>query len=417
MASHLQRTPPTQTATERAEQLARDGKVPATNPAPVPPAPPLTPAEIRARLNGTSTAEQRRAAISRTLVPEQVRSAGTPLRPDEDYDGSTMSLPPSRIVAYDRNPRRAANAAYAEIKDSIRVKGVTNIFSVTRRPGSTEYMVYGGGNTRLKILQELALEQPENPLFRTVTVVYRAWKSEADTFTAHLIENEARADTTFWDKASGLVSLKKELEASEKRILSANDIRAHASALGWRINRDNTLLYTFAVKYLSEIGPWLTASGAREIRSNLNLLIQMVERYPGADENQLINAIAPGLSELAIALSALFPQRTPKTLTHRMWTWLRRQTPCSMAGRRNFLVRLRSLCAACSQCCRTPRRVVNGAVCRGQTRATGEARSAGRRHQRRRRWWRAAGSAHADARRRSDIARRCAPKRRHPNGG
>ena len=61
----------------------------------------------------------------------------------------------ARIRPYDRNPRRTDNPAYARIKASIRAGGMAQPLVVTRRPGENDYTVAAGGNTRLRILQEL----------------------------------------------------------------------------------------------------------------------------------------------------------------------------------------------------------------------------------------------------------------------
>ena len=63
-----------------------------------------------------------------------------------------------------------------------------------------------GGNTRLKILQDLYRET-HDPRFLIVKCTVFRWKSEADTLSAHLVENEARADTTFYEKARGVAML------------------------------------------------------------------------------------------------------------------------------------------------------------------------------------------------------------------
>lgn len=205
------KTPVSLSAADRQAQLTREGKIP---PAPETPAgarPSYTPDEVRARLNA-GRQEDFAAAAARNLVPEhRFPKAATGLKPDDEFDGATMTLESSKIKPYDRNPRRsinpiyeeikgAINPNYEEIKAAIKVKGVLNQITVTRRPGMPEYMVYGGGNTRLKIVQELDVEYPGNALYSHMRVVFRSWRGESDVIAAHLIENEARGDTTFWDK-------------------------------------------------------------------------------------------------------------------------------------------------------------------------------------------------------------------------
>ena len=301
MVAH--KTPVTLSATERQAQLTRDGKIPAGGDMAPAARPTMTPADIRARLN-TERNEGFAAAAARNLVPEhRFPRAATGLKPDDDFDGATMTLESSSIVPYDRNPRRSINPNYDEIKETIRVKGVLNQLTVTRRPNTTNYMVYGGGNTRLKIVQELDREHPGNPLYSHMKVVYRAWRGEADVIAAHLIENEARGDTSFWDKACGLIELKKEMEAETGTLLSSNDVRQRAASLGWKVSRDSSLLYDFAVERLHPIGPWLTNSSARTLKDRIGALMACMTRLDlrtGADAfNQLL------AEELALHSSAL----------------------------------------------------------------------------------------------------------------
>lgn len=300
-----QKTPVTLSAAERQAQLTREGKIP---PAAEPLAgarPSYTPDEVRARLSA-GRQEEFAAAAARNLVPEhRFPRAATGLKPDDEFDGATMTLESSKIKPYDRNPRCSINPNYEEIKEAIKVKGVLNQITVTRRPGMYGYMVYGGGNTRLKIVQELDVEYPGNALYSHMKVVYRSWRGESDVIAAHLIENEARGDTTFWDKANGLRSLKKELETELGTTLSSNDVRIKAVALGWKVSRDTVQLYEFAVESLSEIGPWLKFNGARQIKERIGALSAAMKQLdPHSGPSAFSSLLADELSTHAANLKS-----------------------------------------------------------------------------------------------------------------
>jgi ParB-like chromosome segregation protein Spo0J len=83
------------------------------------------------------------------------------------------SLEVSRIKSYEHNPRRAENAEYDRIKASIRLDGIGQPLVVTQRPGERDYVVHAGGNTRLRILNELFAETGD-PEFGTVACVVRS---------------------------------------------------------------------------------------------------------------------------------------------------------------------------------------------------------------------------------------------------
>ena len=116
------------------------------------------------------------------------------------------------IKPYEHNPRRSVNPEYARIKASIRVDGLGQPLIVTQRPGESHYVVHAGGNTRLRILQELYAETGE-PSFGTVPCVVRPWTHEADALMAHLKENDLRGALTFLDKALAVADAKRFLEA------------------------------------------------------------------------------------------------------------------------------------------------------------------------------------------------------------
>ena len=59
------------------------------------------------------------------------------------------------VRPYENNPRRATNAKFDDIKESIRTSGLRSPLTVTRRPGESHFIVEAGGNTRLIALQQL----------------------------------------------------------------------------------------------------------------------------------------------------------------------------------------------------------------------------------------------------------------------
>jgi ParB family protein of integrating conjugative element (PFGI_1 class) len=200
-------------------------------------------------------------------------STAKDLRPGDEHDGAFMVLPIDRIMPYDRNPRTSTNPKYQEIKASIRDRrGLQGNLTVTKRPlKGSEYMLYMGGNTRLQILHELYAETGDK-CFYQVNCVYHSWKSEADIMASHLIENEARGDTLFIEKARGLVTLVEEIEKDEGRTLSARDVQEMTAKMGMMVNQATVLLYNFAIANLEVIGNWLT-------KDNVNLIKRQYAQY------------------------------------------------------------------------------------------------------------------------------------------
>ncbi len=240
--------------------------------------------KLALRIKGQPSPEELKAQINL----KGPASTAKDLKPGDEFDGSTVVLPVHAIHGYDRNPRTSANPKYHEIKASIRERGALKTqLTVTKRPNEDRYMLYMGGNTRLQIIKELHAETGD-PRFAQVSCIYHKWISEADVLASHLIENEARGDTLFIEKACGLMDLVKEI-AGEKG-LTARELQATTAKMGMVVNRSTVLLYEFAVQHLLPIGPWLSRENVTQIKrrfdqheaaaSALNRGGEFAQRYP-----------------------------------------------------------------------------------------------------------------------------------------
>ncbi|MCC6319985.1 MAG: ParB N-terminal domain-containing protein, partial [Phycisphaerales bacterium] len=165
----------------------------------------------------------------RRLVAESLR-VGNPGNHARDLPADAdprhecqIELRVANIRPYEHNPRRSANARFAEIKESIRAAGIRNPLTVTRRPGEAHFIVESGGNTRLLAVQQLWAETGD-ARFEKLSVLFRPWRSENHVLTAHMVENEQRGDMTFWDRAMGVIAIKAGLEAEAGGPLSLRQL-------------------------------------------------------------------------------------------------------------------------------------------------------------------------------------------------
>jgi len=132
--------------------------------------------------------------------------------PQVDVVGaSAMLLQVGQIQPYERNPRHGRNPEYDRIKASIRANGLDQPLVITQRPGTTDYVVHSGGNTRLVALQELYAETGD-ALFAHAQCLFKPWSCESDVLLAHLRENDLRGALTFIDKAIAIFDIKQLLE-------------------------------------------------------------------------------------------------------------------------------------------------------------------------------------------------------------
>jgi len=83
-----------------------------------------------------------------------------------------LTLTLDQIRPYRYNPRQADHPRYEELKASIAAVGIRNPFTVTRHPGDDHYIIESGGNTRLRILNELWKETGDER-FRRVQVLFK----------------------------------------------------------------------------------------------------------------------------------------------------------------------------------------------------------------------------------------------------
>ena len=147
-------------------------------------------------------------------------------------NGMMMNLTIEQVFTYDKNPRREINSEYEQIKTSIAQRGMDQVLSVTRRPTdpANQFMIIHGGNTRLQILKEL-YEETKDTQFKNLQCRYVVWESESDALIGHLIENDARGDYSFIDRALGILNAKQELEKETGTALSSQKLASFTSQL------------------------------------------------------------------------------------------------------------------------------------------------------------------------------------------
>ncbi len=238
--------------------------------------------------------EERRRLVAESLQVGNPanRAKDLPEQADPRHD-CQIELRIEQIRPYERNPRRANNAKFAEIKESIRSTGIRNPLTVTRRPGEKHFIVEAGGNTRLLALQQL-WEETRDPRFEKLKVLFRPWRSEGHVLVAHLIENEQRGDMTFWDKANGVVALKAQLEEDKGRTLSLRQLEEELKAAGFSVNTATLAQYLYATTRLSVLGdeiPSLCLQDVKTIQPRLNLLKRYAQVRGLMDEAALYAAI------------------------------------------------------------------------------------------------------------------------------
>lgn len=242
-----------------------------------------------ARARPTSIEERRRLVAESLQVGNPLnRAKDLPEQADPRHD-CQIELKVDEIRPYEHNPRRANNAKFAEIKESIRSTGIRNPLTVTRRPADQHFIVEAGGNTRLLAVQQLWAET-RDPRFEKLTVLFRPWRSEGHVLVAHLIENEQRGEMTFWDKANGVLALKARLEEDKGRTLSLRQLEDELKTAGFPVNTATLAHYLYATARLRTLGdavPALSGLDVKTLQPRLNLLKRYAQLRGALDEAAL----------------------------------------------------------------------------------------------------------------------------------
>ena len=226
-----------------------------------------------------------------SLVDNMVlQGAMPPLSPkspadiDAGMNTSVIRLKVRDVRPYERNPRTATNERITEICESIRTRGLDQMFALTKRPGETHYITAKGGCTRLASLQRLAEEEPARFEYADFLVV--PYKSESELLAGHLVENIQRSRMSFWDTAQGILGMKSTLEEELSRALSSREFAE--SLKGQGLKTEDTLLidYRFLYNFLSGIhADFRMAIGRNDIRYQLRPFFGLAEalwgKHPG----------------------------------------------------------------------------------------------------------------------------------------
>ena len=189
-----------------------------------------------------------------SLIADQIREESGELKTQDPIARMPMVVSVLEIVPYNKNPRKHTNESYAEIKESIRQKGLEQPFTITRRPGDQNYMTKAGGNTRLQVLQELYKETGDEK-FLKVHLVFEPWVSEADTLISHLTENDLRGNLILIDRAQGVREAQNYLEEERGMKLSTRELSEALKQEGYSIGFSALSVLLYAIDRLYPFMP------------------------------------------------------------------------------------------------------------------------------------------------------------------
>ncbi|MFM0307805.1 ParB N-terminal domain-containing protein [Paraburkholderia sp. RL17-383-BIF-A] len=220
---------------------------------------------------------------------------------------STIRLKVTEVATYEQNPRRASPDRIVELRESIRVNGIEQIVTVTRRPSDAHYVVAKGGNSRLTAAQALYAET-QAPEFLYRDFLYIPYPGEAKLLAAHLRENEQRADLCFWDKAAGYLALKADLEQERGGALSLREFARLLAEDGAPVSHVLLSLFQFATQRLAMLGPATVLLSRRNvvdvIQPAMGAMTRLVRRFGHDDDWLQHEVVNVGLEQFSLGLKA-----------------------------------------------------------------------------------------------------------------
>ncbi|MBD4213363.1 hypothetical protein GUH42_22545 [Xanthomonas citri pv. citri] len=206
--------------------------------------------------------------IARQLLADTFQRSGPDAGALSDPIADTpMVVTLEQLRPYELNPRVTVNPLYAEIKASIRERGLDTAPAITRRPGESHYIIRNSGNTRLAILRELWAETKDERFFR-IPCLFRPWpaqggmRGEIVALTGHLAENELHGTLTFIERALG-VEKARELYEQESggKPMTQVELARRLAADGYPVPQPHISRMRDAVQYLLPAIPSVLYAG------------------------------------------------------------------------------------------------------------------------------------------------------------
>ena len=203
------------------------------------------------------------------------------------FNGLSMQVSIYEIDFFEKNPRHSHDPEmYAQIKESIRASGVQQPVHITKRPNANKKVLAQGGNTRLKIVKEL-YEETGDSRFSQMPCIYTEYTNDENILIAHLIENEQRADMSFWDKVSAYAELRDLFQQQSGKELSARALEPVFKEHGISLSYSKLSMYFFAANSLFGLGTFcnsLSLQKSNSLRQQFNDLKQKAKSVDSDNE-------------------------------------------------------------------------------------------------------------------------------------
>ena len=243
-------------------------------------------------------------------------------RPIEESNSDNLEnlifLSPKDIDFFDGDVRVTGNASFKEIKASINRAGLDNPLPIAKHPRTGRWMIYGGGNTRLKACIELKLEK--------VPCREHLWSSNTDALMRHLRENDLRTGYTFYERCLAAQQLITDLKAGTKKKVTVDLFAKSLEAAGYPTSSGRKLYvyYEFALILYKHIPKALEGGLGQNAVADLTVEYNRATNNVSSDDKIKIKKLyfdclvkfdsdtfkfSAFINEFRTALSKLFPDQ------------------------------------------------------------------------------------------------------------
>jgi len=161
------------------------------------------------------------------------------------------------------NPRLGANVVREDLKSSIRSQLARYVvLQVSLRPGETQYCLYGGGNTRFEVLQELRNEWEggpgDNP-YSVVKCMVFPWTDETDKSIMGATENIVRGQLSYAEEARAVHILNEQYQKTDLSNSGMSFLEwSKTNGMSFRLNSSASISkYLATNKYITPYMPKL----------------------------------------------------------------------------------------------------------------------------------------------------------------
>lgn len=268
-----------------------------------------TPARRLPNLSAIGTGNRddvRHALATASLGVSNPRPSSVDLS-NSDVDNAPILLKVTEVQPCPEQPRIFVNESEDEIRASLIAQGDRCVLEVTRLGPGHPYMLSAGGNTRLRIMQDLYRETGSDKwLYKYF--IFRRYTGDENLLAQHLAENLARSDMKFYEAATGVARLVKKMEERLGEPISERRLEQLLPEKGISAKRALIGRWLFTAKRLSALDKATVMITGQQVMDKfmprLNALSRLSAKFGIEGESYWERVVNPTLARVGSEFAA-----------------------------------------------------------------------------------------------------------------